>query len=376
LFSIPLTYGVHSLSIKGSNLKLNKIAIEGSEKGGNFKCVDKANIKAETQCDNDTEHFSQYQNKCLNCSLGTVIDKNKQCEFYKQIINDKYVFENSDLIKNILSNSYELVNEKDKYYLNINPKNPLIYKKGINSNSGDDIDIIGKEFEYVKIVKGISERGMILSYVSDKNKLFFYIKCNTNITEDMKTNIYLKNNTKGNNDINYYFFVIESNTSCPYCVTSEVEIDENNDAKCVNGLKNANVNIRNDSLCVIKYYDHEELLILLNETDILLNKNSSNEEEKMIINNFEIDEDIPVQYENETDEVIYNKEIEIQCEDKDKIKALTIVTVVLVCFVIFMVLGLGGVLAWKILDNRKKEKKEVRNTQFRMSELSVITSDD
>jgi hypothetical protein len=217
---------------------------------------------------------------------------------------------------------------------------------------------------------------MILSFVSEKNKLFFYIKCNTNTTEDMKTNIYLKNNTKGDNNINYYFFVIESNTSCPYCVTSEVEIDDNNDEKCVNGLKKANVNIRNDSLCVIKYYNNKEELILLNETDILLNKNSSDEEEQMIINNFEIDEDIPVQYENETDEVIYNKETEIKCEDKDKIKALTIVSILLICFAVLIIVALGGVLAWKMLDNKKKVNKEVKNAQFRMSELSVISNED
>ena len=375
-FSIPLIYGNHSLEIKGKNLKLNRIAIEGSEKGGNYKCIDKANIKEEIQCENDTEYFSQYQNKCLNCTLGTIIDKNKQCELYKQIINDKYVLENSDLIKNIFSNNYELINEKVKYYLKINPKNPLIYKKDTNSNNSDDIDIIGKEFDYIKIVKGISERGMILSFVSEKNKLFFYIKCNTNTTEDMKTNIYLKNNTKGDNNINYYFFVIESNTSCPYCVTSEVDIDDNNDEKCVNGLKKANVNIRNDSLCVIKYYNNKEELILLNETDILLNKNSSDEEEQMIINNFEIDEDIPVQYENETDEVIYNKETEIKCEDKDKIKALTIVSILLICFAVLIIVALGGVLAWKMLDNKKKVNKEVKNAQFRMSELSVISNED
>ena len=375
-FSIPLTYGIHSLRIKGNNLKLNRIAIEGSEKGGNYKCVEKANIKEETQCKNDTEHFSQYQNKCLNCTLGTIIDKNKQCKLYKQIINDKYVFDNSELIKNIFSNNYELINEKVKYYLNINPKNPLIYRKDTNSNNDDEIDIIGKELEYIKIVKGIRERGMILSFVSEKNKIFFYIKCNTNITEDLKANIYLKNNTKGNNNINYYFFVIKSITSCPFCVTSEIDIDDNNDKKCVKGLKKANVNIRNDSLCIIKYYDTEEELILLNRTDILLDKNSSDEEEQMIINNFEIDENIPVKYENETDEVIYNNEIDIQCQDEEKIKALTIVIVVSICFVLFVALGLGGVLIWKILDNKKKEQKEVKNTKLRMSELSVITNDD
>lgn len=375
-FSIPLLYGVHSLRIKGSNLKLNNIAIEGSENGGNYKCVDKMNIKEETKCDNSNEHFSNYQNKCLNCSLGTIIDKNKQCELYKHITNHKYAFDNNDLIKNMFSNSYELVYEKVKYYLNLNPKNPLIYKKAANSNNDDDIDIIGKEFDYLKIIKGVSERGMILSYVSEENKLFFYIKCNTNTTEDMKTNMQLKNITKGNNDINYYFFVVESNASCPYCVTSEVDVIDNDNVKCVSGHRKAKVNIRNDSLCVIKYYDTKEKLILMNETKILLNKNSSDDEEQMIINNYEIDEDIPVQYENETDEVIYNNEINVECEDKEKTKALLIVSIVLICFVFVVVVGLGGVLAWKILDNKKKAQKEVRNTKYRMSELSVITNEN
>ena len=123
-FAIPLNYGNHSLEIKGSNLKLNKIIIEGSSEGGNYKCVDKINLNEEIKCDKIEEYYSLLQNKCLSCPLGTKIDKNKKCEIYNQFINDLYTFDNYDINLNLFSNIYELDNKNIKYYLNINPTNP------------------------------------------------------------------------------------------------------------------------------------------------------------------------------------------------------------------------------------------------------------
>ena len=372
--SIPFTYGEHSLKIKGSNLNLNKILIKGSEKGGNYQCIEKINFSNEIICEKEDEHFSELQKKCTNCPLGTTINKNKKCELYNQIINDKYTLDNNEININLFSDNYELINEKIKYFLNLYPTNPLIYKKDMNSNNNNN-DIIGKELKYVKIVKGINERGIILSYISEKDKLYFYIKCNLNITEDMKTNIYLKKVTKDDFNINNYFFVIESNTSCPFCITSEVNITEKNDSQCIKGLKKASVTIKNDSLCVIKNFDTEEKLKLKNDINILLNKNSSDDEDQILIQNFEIDEEIPVKYEEENDEVIYSYEKDVKCVDEEKNHALFIAVLVLFIFVTLVCLGLGAVIVIKILDNKKKEEKEVKNNKERMSELSIVTSD-
>ena len=76
-----------------SNLKLIKIIIKGSSEGGNYKCVNKINIKEEIKCENNNNYYSSLQNKCLNCPLGTIIDKNHNCKIYNQFINDKYTFD-------------------------------------------------------------------------------------------------------------------------------------------------------------------------------------------------------------------------------------------------------------------------------------------
>ena len=175
-FNIPLIYGKHSMIIKGSNLKLNNIIIKGSSEGGNYKCVEKIYINEEIKCESDDEYYSLLQNKCLKCPLGTFIDKNKNCEIYSQFINKIYTLDNNDININIFSKNFEM-NDKDiKYYLNINPTNPLIYMKNKN-NTNENPQIIGKELKSIKIIKGIEERGIILSFISRKDNTYIYIKC-------------------------------------------------------------------------------------------------------------------------------------------------------------------------------------------------------
>ena len=371
-FSIPLVYGNHSLDIRGSNLKLNKIIIIGAKEGGNYKCHHKINLNEEKICEENDKYYSLLEEKCLNCSLGTIIDKNHNCEIYNQFINDKYTFDNKDINLNIFSNSYELENEDIKYYLNINPTKPLIY-----ISKSDKIEIIGKELKNIKIVKGINERGIILSFISEKNKAFIYIKCNPNLSGDIQTQIILKNTVSTEEDINY-FFILESNTSCPYCLSSEVNFEINDNAECLNGFKKAYVSIKNTSLCVIKSFNEKEKQKLKDDENILLNHESEDKEEQMILKYFEINEEIPINYEKENDEIIADYEKGIKCEKEDNNKKLVTAIIILLAFVILIILGLGSVVIWKIIDNKKKsniEKKELTQNE-RMNELSVISSKD
>ena len=306
--------------------------------------------------------------------MGTTIDKNGNCEIYNQFINGIYTFDNSIINADLFSNDYELENQNITYYLKINPTKPLIYMKNNTSNDTDDnIDIIGSELKKIKIVKGMNDRGMILSFISEKDKSFIYIKCNPNITEDMKAQIFLKNITVDNDNITNYFFMVESSTSCPYCLTSEVSFDENSGSECVKGIKKIKVSYLNNTLCLIKPFDDKEILQLKDDKNLLLDNKTQDIEEQLIINIFEINEDIPVQYEKENDEIIVSFEKDKKCEDnKDDKNQLVIILTILFCFVILIALGLSGVLIWKMIDNKMKANKR-KNTKERMSELSIIS---
>ena len=372
-FFIPLTNGTHSLKIKGANLKLNKIIIKGSSEGGNFNCVDKVNINEEKKCEKNDEYFSKLQNKCLNCPLGTVLNKNKNCQIYNQIINNIYTLDNNDININIFSNNYELDNKDLKYYINLNPTNPLIYLK--NNNNASNIQIIGNQLQKIKIVKGIEERGIILTFISEDNNIYIYIKCNPFLNEETKTQIVLKNLEKKEENgttISNYFFLIESNTSCPYCLTSEANITDL--SECEDGLKKVNVTINETSFCVVKPFNNDEKIKLKDDSKILLSNETTDIEEQMILKTFEINEGIPINYENEKDEIITAYILDLKCK-VDNSHRLFIVIIILICFAIIIFGGLGAVAIWKIIDNKNKHKLP-KNTKERITELSVMSSND
>ena len=377
-FYIPLTFGEHSLKIRGSNLKLIKIIIKGSSEGGNYKCINKINIKEEIKCENNNNYYSSLQNKCLNCPLGTIIDKNKKCKIYNQIINDKYTLDNNDINLILFSNNYELDIQDIKYYLNINPKNPIIYMKNNTpnlddeNNNKDNIQIIGKELKNIKIVRGKKERGIILSFISGKSNSYIYIKCNPYNTQMYLKNIHYKN-AEDNIILANFFFVIESNQSCPYCLTTEINIEDNINSKCKNGKKKANIIIKNNSLCVIKPFIEEEKLRLKNIANILLDNSTQDSEEKMILKSFEINEKIPIKYWKDIDEIIIDSEKEIKCEEDNH--KLFIAIIILIFFIILIIIGLVGVAIWKFIDNRKNCIPEI-NKREKVTELSVISDNN
>ena len=364
-FNIPIEKGNYSISIKGKNLKLKKISIKGSNEGGNYKCVDKLNTNAEKTCPKKDEYYSKINDACSKCLKGSIIDFNKQCIFIEQFINNKFYFDNYNLINNIFSASYNIKEKENEYFLNINPAFPLIYL--IDKNKATTI--IGKELYQVKLVKGINNRGIILSFISnDNNEKYItniFIKCKTNMEEEDNNLIY--NNMIKKDDINNFFFTLLSNESCPYCLVSEIDIIE--ETRCVHKHKTVNLTIKNESLCVIKSFDNSTNSKLINDDSILLDYNSS--DDQFLISNFKIDENIPINYEKDDDIIItsfYN--LNISCKYKRTpiskmgtgIKILLIFAGVLLLFVL-------GIIIWKIIDvKRNNIPKRLNESLTELSE--------
>ena len=371
-FFIPLTNGTHSLKIKGSNLKLSKIIIKGSTEGGNFNCLDKVNLNDEKVCEKNEEYFSKFQNKCLNCPLGTAINKNKNCQIFNQIISNVFTLDNNDINVNIFSTNYELDSKDVKYYFNLNPTNPLIYY--VNNNNSSNIQIIGNELKNIKIVKGIEERGIILSFISEEEKnSYFYIKCNPFLSKEEKTQIILKNIEKKEENgttISNYFFLIESNTSCPYCLTSEANITDL--TECEEGLKKVNATINDTAFCVVKPFSEDENLKLKDDSTILLSNGTTDTEEQMILKNFEITEEIPINYENKNDELITDYQLYLKCK-VDISHRIFIVGIILLCFGIIIIGGLVAITIWKIIDNKNKKNRRLQKNKIE-TELGAISS--
>ena len=368
LFNIPIPKGEYNIKIKGKNLKLNKISIIGSEKGGNYKCVDKLNIEDET-CPNEDEHYFPIQN-CSKCINGSIIDQNKECIFIEQFIDNKFILENTLLYNKILLSSFEYLSEKEEYFFNFNPTYPLIYY--INKNDSNTV-VIGKELYKIRLVKGIYNRGIILSYLSVDNNLNYitnvFLKCNTtNKTEENKI---LLNDIVMDNDKIYYFFIFQTNYTCPYCLNSEITYKEDS-SKCVDNKELVNVTIKEDSLCVIKSYVNSTDSKLINDSNILLNINSTEEEDQLLYNNYHINESIPISYEKDDDEINTAYQKNITCEYKRR-SILEMGTGIFILMIIACAFGviLLGVIIWKIIDNSKKKHTKERNES--LTELSIMT---
>ena len=368
IFNIPLPKGKYNITIKGKNLKLNKISIIGTEKGGNYKCVDKLNIEEEETCPNEDEHYFPVQ-KCSKCANGSIIDQNKECIFIEQFIDNKFILDNNLLNYKILSSSFEYISDKEEYFLNLNPAYPLIYY--INNTDSNGTVIIGKELYKVRIVKGIHNRGIILSYLSVDNNLNYvtnvFLKC-TN-TKNMKDEEkIILNNIVAENDKIYFYFIFQTNYTCPYCLDSEITYEEDN-SKCVNNKELVNITIKEGSLCVIKPYDNSTDSKLINDSNILLNINSTEEEDISILENYGIDEDIPFNYEEDDDEIntLYQKNI--TCEYKRR-SILEMGTGIFILIIIACAFGLIliGVIIWKCIDNSRKKNKK-KSTEI-LTELS------
>ena len=362
-FNIPIQKGSYNIKIKGKNLKINKISVKGTENGGNYKCVDKLNIKDEETCTNDDEYYSTVENKCVKCANGSDINTNKKCIFIQQFIDNKFILDNTYLLNsNIMTNSYEMISSEGfEYYLYFNSSFPLIYYLDNDKNTF----IIGKELYKVKLVKGINKRGIILSYLSkDNNKKYItnlFIECNKTSSDDKNV---ILNNYKIENDTYYYFFSLQSNITCPYCLNSEVTYIMPSNSKCQNNQELVDIKINDSSLCVIKPYDNSNTSKLENDINILLNFNSTEIEDKLLFEYYEINENIPINYEKDDDEIntLYQKYISCEYNRKSITEMGTGIIILIIIAGVFLVF-LIGIIIWKIVDISKQKKMPERINQ-------------
>jgi hypothetical protein len=257
----------------------------------------------------------------------------------------------------LLNNQIKLNLNGFEYFFNLNPSYPLIYY----SDDKKDITIIGKELDNVHIVKGINNRGYILSYLSFDNNIKYithiYLKCNTTNMED-EERIILNKKTIVNDTTQYYYFTVLTNDSCPYCLNSEVDYIDLG-YQCRNKEKLINVTIKNTSLCVIKSYSNLNESKLFNDTDLLLNSNSSEPEDHTLFQVYAINENLPINYEKDEDEIqtLYQKNISCQYERKSIGDMGTGIFILVIIGIILGVI-LIGVIIWKIIDIHKNKDKD------------------
>ena len=313
LFKIPLIKGQYEVHLKGKNFKIKMIKVINSEEGGNYLCLDKLNPKEEIICPMK-EYYSQNMDKCIGCPAFSLINENSKCVFIEQILNNKFILDNSLLLKNdLFLKDYTIIGKVNtKYHLNLNPTFPFIYK--IKSDS--TFKIIGDELNSIKLVRGINNRGIILTYYhkEDNNNYLsnIFIKCNKTKSGD---NIEFINETSLNSE-NHYFFSIESNISCPYCLESEIDEVKTNGICYQNNKERYDIKIKNASICVIKPFENStSSLIINNDSQYLLYKNSSNTLDKLLISNYKINENIPIFYEKEKDVIVTETQRFKSCGD-------------------------------------------------------------
>ena len=322
-FKIPLKKGQYNFHIKGKNLKLKIIKVFNTNEGGNYLCSNKLNPDNETIC-TDNEYYSPNEKKCEKCPLGTnMTDNNLQCAFTEQIINDKFILDNSLLLKVKLFLTNTII-EKDnyQYHLFLNPSFPLIY---ITSTSNSNTQIIGNELYQVQLIRGVDNRGYILTYIhkqdGENGDIYYssvYFKCSKNEEEKIE---FKGEDQDSSKKTKYYYFQVLSKNSCPYCLTHETNETKTDGICHKNSTELYNITINDSSECVIKPYDNSsnsQIIIDNNNSNLFLFYNSAKDSDKKLINKFQINENIPLFYEEKEDEIVTETKIYKHCDYKEE----------------------------------------------------------
>ena len=259
------------------------------------------------------------------------------------------------LFENKLLKSDYVIDGKDnnQYHLYLYPSFPLIYSTKSNST----YQILGNEFEKVKLVKGVNNRGIILSYTHKDNDFdyisYLYIKCSKSNSQEKIE--FIKEETEDNT--RYVYFTVESNLSCPYCLESEVE-EVATDGKCSDDKKELfNVVPKNSSECVIKPYNNNSessKIILDDNSEILLFHNSSLTQDKKLINYYQIKESIPLNYGESTDKIVTETQRYKECENGP----LSPLYIVLIAFGACIVVVVIIIIIIKVLKSKRTKTDE------------------
>ena len=384
IFKIPLSKGQYEFHLKGKNLKITTIKIINSAEGGNYLCLDKLNPTEEIIC-HEREYYSQNIKQCRECPLFSFIGENSKCEFVEQIFNGNFDLDNSLLLKsNLFLNDYSINGkENNKFHINLNPTFPLIFeiKNDLSSK------IIGNELDRIKLVRGINNRGIIFSYIhSDEDSNYvshIYVKCNRSISEG---NLEFINETNFNST-NHYYFSVESNISCPYCLDSEINEIKTDGICHENKTELYNIEIKENSVCVIKpFEDADSSIYIEDNSQLILYHNSSSVEDKNLIYNFKIDENIPIFYEKDGDDIITSYQRYKPCQnesgtdtDINPDDSLSAGYIVLIAFGSLIVIVAIVFIIWKIYKSSKRridENEIVSGDNAKDMKLVSISNDN
>ena len=373
LFKIPLKKGEHRFKIKGKNFKIKIIKVINGKEGGNYLCINKLNPEEEVLCQ-DKEYYSRNQKKCSTCPTGSFFEENSKCVFTEEIINNKFILENNLLFQNKLLNSTYVINGKDntQYHLYLSPTFPLIYSTKPESSS----IIIGNEFNKVKLVRGNNTKGIILSYSHKDNDFdyntYLFIKCNkSNIQDNIE---FIKEETE--EKTKYFYFTIQSNITCPYCLESEIE-EIAIDQKCPDNKKQRfNIIPKNTSECVIKPYlnnsDHKT--ILDKNSEVILFHNSSLKEDEKLIQNYNINEEIPIYYELDSDEIVTVTQREKDCGDDGTSGGLKPVYIALIAVGSCIIVAAIVIIIVIVVKKKKAKAIEDNSTSENNKEMKLKAS--
>ena len=246
----------------------------------------------------------------------------------------------------------------------------MIYVITKNSNSPDkSVDIIGNEFKSMKIVKGINNRGIILSYIHynyEEGKNYttnIYIKCNKSRTDSEEETFKFIKKTISENII-YYYFIVQSSSICPICLKSEVT--ETKKGQCPNDeYEIYTTDPEETAECVIKSYKNSSIfnLTIEDNSNFYLFTNSTFEEDQNLLNYYNIEENIPINYEKNGDYLITENNIIYKyCEKKDdnddeSLAGGYIALIVIGCLI---VVAVAGFIIWKFILKRNIDAEIIK----------------
>ena len=369
-FKIPLKKGEYNFLIKGKNLKLKTIKIFNTNEGGNYLCSSELKPENETNCPNK-EYYSSNEKSCKKCPMGTnMTDNNLQCAFTEQIINDKFILDNTLLLKDKLFLK-NIIIEKDpsQYHLFLNPSFPLIYLT--NTINTINTQIIGNELHQMQLIRGVNNRGYILTYIhkqdGENGDIYYsnvYFKCSKNEEEKIEFKGEDKDST---GKIKYYYFQVLSKNSCPYCLKDETTETKTDGICHKNSTELYNITPKDDSECVIKPYDNisnSQIIIDNNNSTLFLFYNSSKDSDQKLINKFQINEDIPLFYEDEGDKIVTEDKIYKHCDYKEETPdngengSLGTVYIVLIAIGSVIIIAVIVLIVWKMVKNKKLKDEE------------------
>ena len=218
---IEINKGNKHIIIKGKNINMKKIIFYGTERGSGYKCIPKLKSEQneENKCDELNYIYSKVKKRCIECPLFSR-KVNDICEIYPLLTYNKYLTKID--FDYFYKNFKEIIIED--YQINLNNKYKIILLK-------DNYKILGEELKLIEIVRGINEKGLIMTYEylnEEENIIYESIIYFRSIFKE--NNEYIKKLVNIENNTKYYFY-IETNNLLFNCINSDLKFK---DSKCKN----------------------------------------------------------------------------------------------------------------------------------------------